>query len=480
MSGSHQRFPRASTAKPTFLTGSSIQPMKIIISGIGEVGSHLAGLLVEKGHELILIDPDPASVAAIEEHIDAKIILGSATSAALLAEAGVHGADLFLSLTSDDEVNLVACSVAKGLGAKKAVARYHAPARRDHQVFSYSRHFDIDYLVSPERLAAANLAKEVHSPISPVLDQFARGSIEVLQVTISPESSATGKPLNEIKLPARVRVGIIRRDGKVLIPGAREQLQPGDEAILIGAPQSITEATRLLEGKEREKKSRIVVYGGDDIGIALIENFNPGEVQIKLIEPHRAKCEFIAEHYPWVEVIQGEAIHSRLLVQENIVEADIFVAATRDDENNVMACLQAAKLGIHPTLLVIHRPDYAGVLSDLGDLIGVSATISPRLVTGRELLRYVTTEPYLVLWELPGEEPQIIRLRLDAPESKLFGTAIRDLKWPPHTLLLGIERSDGTIVPTAADTIQSRDSLLLLTFKSNRAEVLELFRPAIG
>ncbi len=452
--------------------------MKIIISGIGEVGSHLAALLVEKGHELFLIDPQPESVSSLEEHLEARILIGSATSATLLKEAGVENADLFLSLTSNDEVNLVACSLAKALGAKEVVARYHAPARKDHQVISYSRHFGIDYLVSPERLAASTLAREIRSPLTPVLDQFARGSIEVAQLVLDDQSALLGIPLQDLKLPSRVRIGIIQRGDQIHIPSAREVLQSGDQIIIIGSPQGLTDTAHLFEGSSHRKKQRIVLYGAGDIGTALIENFTPHDVQIKLIEPDRQCCEQISERYPWVDVVQGEAIQSQFMIRENVMEADVFIAATRDDENNVMSCLQAAKLGIRPCLLVIHRPDYAGVMADIGDILGIQQTVSPRLVTGRELLRYVTEEPFMVLWEMPGKKAQIIRVRLQAEDSPIYRQHVRELSWPPGTMLLGIERSDGTTVPTAEDRFHPHDALLLLTRLDQRDALIDLFRSA--
>ncbi len=453
--------------------------MKIVISGIGEVGSHLARLLVEGGHELILIDPSADSLASIEEHLDARVVLGSATSATILSEVGMEDTDVFLSLTSQDEINLVACSLAKGLGAREVIARYHAPAKQDHKIFSYSNHFNIDYLVSPERLTAAHLAREIRSPISPVLDQFARGSIEVTQVELSGKSSAVGKSLMELNLPLRTRIGLIQRGDNVLIPSASEELQAGDQVILIGAPQPLADATLLLEGQKKRKRFRLVIYGANDVTIALIENFSAFDVQIKVIESDRSRCEWLSEHYPWVKVVEGHAIHSRLLIEENVMDADVFVAATRDDENNVMSCLQAAKLGIQPSLLVIHRPDYAGILTDIGDILGINCTISPRIVTGIELLRYVTTKRYMVLWEMPNGQAQIIRIRLKAKTAAVYDTKIRDIAWPKHALLLGIERADTTLVPVADDTIQYNDSLMILTLPSTRDEVLELFAKAL-
>ncbi|MEM9445105.1 MAG: Trk system potassium transporter TrkA [Verrucomicrobiota bacterium] len=452
--------------------------MKIIISGLGEVGFHLGELLIARGHELVMIDSDEETASRLEDQLDGVVITGSASSVEVLRKAGVKNCDFFLALTSQDEINLVASSLAKKLGAKNVIARCHSNLQREHKSFSYGKHFGIDYFVSPERLVAARLAKEIRTPITPVLDQFARGAIEVLQVHVDEKSPAAGKALMDISFPPRMRVGLLRRDPEIVIPRASTILEVGDEIILIGAPQALKQAAEYVEHNNKKKRIRIAIYGADDVGIGLLEYFNPVESDIKLIEPSEDKCKTVCELFPWVKVVQGHATRSRLMREENLVEADVFVAATRDDEDNVVSCLQAAKLGVKPILLTIHRPDYAGIFLDFGDFLGVTTTVSPRVVAGEELLPYVTTEPYVQLWSMKNKA-EIIQLKLDREESELFGKRISDLAWPAGALLLGIERADGTIVPTASDTIQRNDSLLVINMVSERIKVLNLFESAM-
>lgn len=454
--------------------------MRIVLAGLGEVGFHLADLLVREGHELTVIDSSHERVREVEDDLDATAIYGSSTRASILSQARVNEAHLFLALTSSDEVNLVSASVAKSLGARRVIARVHAISQRENRVFPYARHFHIDHFVSPERLAAARLAKEIRSPIAPVLDQFAQGSIEVVQITVEDKPEVIGKNLVELNLPQRMRIGLIERGEKVMIPNAITSLEEGDQLILVGAPAALQEGVQLLRGEKKPpRKRRIVLYGADDVGLSVLDYFSAVDADIKLIEPDLHKCEHTSELYPWVKVVHGHAIDSRLLLEENVMMADVFVAATRDDENNVMSCLQAVKLGIRPCLLTIHRPDYAGVLSDIGDLLGINATVSPRVVTGTELLRYATDDPYIVLWEMPTGEALVIQIRLDAKESDLFGKMVKELSWPKGVLLLAIQRADRTIVPTADDRFEQDDSLILLTLSSTRQKALDLFESAL-
>lgn len=453
--------------------------MKIIVCGLGEVGMHLSDLLVREGHDLTVIEQDLARGATFEQNIDARVVRGSGTNVATLKNAGADSAEVLLALTSIDEVNLITASLAKALGTKRVIARNHSVLQHEQSLFDFAEHFGIDYFVSPERLAAAALAKEIRSPLAPIIDQFARGTIEVVGVKLEESSKAVGVPLMDLKLPSRMRVGILQRGDEISIPSADTKLQAGDELLLIGAPDAINPAVQQFQGEAKEKRRRVVLYGAGDVGYGLLDYFSPHEVNLKVIEPDLAQCEELSQLYPWVSVIRGEAIHTQLLLEENVMEADVFIAATRDDENNVMSCLQAAKLGIRPCMLVIHRPDYAGILSDIGDLLGIQSIVSPRLVAGNELLRYATDQPYLVLWEHRVNTAQMIQFRLQAADSPMYGKKVREIKWPAGVLLIGIERADGTLVPSAEDEIRQRDSLLILTLSTSRDAVLKLFRSSL-
>lgn len=449
--------------------------MKIVMSGVGEVGFHLSEKLIHQGHELTLIEVDEARAAMLDERLDAAIVRGSGCSIAVLEEAGVKSADLFLALTDQDEINLVACSLAKALGTKQVIARCHGRLQEENRHFAYAKHFGIDRFFSPERLAAARLAKEIRSPITPVLEQFARGAIEVMQVSPPDHSKAIGKSLKDLRLPSNVRVGLIERGSEVLVPDAEVKLEAGDQVILIGDPRALKAAVIAIGGERRKSKLKIVIYGAGEIGLGVLEYFSEFETDIKLIEPDSELCRRVSERFPWVRVVQGQATNAQTLREENLMEADIFAAATRDDEDNVMSCLQAAKFGVNPVLLTIHRPDYAGVLDDLGDVLGVHAVVSPRLVAEEELLRYVSQEPYLRLWHLNGQA-EIIRVEMSQERAKIYGHKLKEIGWPKDSLILGIERADETLVATGEDEIIRDDSLLIITLTAGRDKLLSFLK----
>ena len=101
--------------------------MKVVIVGTGEVGSHLSQVLSDAGHDVTVVEVDPDRAAHIDEEHNVRVIQGSGSSAAILKEAIAAGCDQFIAMTSQDEINLIACSLARVLGAKTVISRIHDP-----------------------------------------------------------------------------------------------------------------------------------------------------------------------------------------------------------------------------------------------------------------------------------------------------------------------------------------------------------------
>ena len=176
----------------------------------------------------------PSDIRHINENFDVRGITGSASQSSVLFQAGVGSADLCLAVTGYDEVNIVAASMAKAMGAKRAVARVYAPVFRDLSTFDYRRHFGIDRLLSLEHLTAMELARGIRHPGSVVVESLARGELEVHEVVVSRDKKGVGQALKDLSLPKNVRIGSISRDGKTWIAGAEIGSQIGDRITVLG------------------------------------------------------------------------------------------------------------------------------------------------------------------------------------------------------------------------------------------------------
>lgn len=445
--------------------------MNIIIVGAGEVGRHLAEDLSVKSHNICVIDSSSRLVQELNEKLDVRAIEGSGASVTTLEEAGIVECDLMMSLTSDDPTNLVSASLAKSLGAKMAIARVHAGVQREEWLFDYKKHFGIDHLFSSERLAAVELAKFIRNPESLIVEEIARGRIELQRVHVADVSKAVGRSLRDLKFPPRVRVGLIKRAGLNFIPTAEEKLQTGDVVTVFGEPRKLTEIVDLLQPSRKSDAERnVVIFGGTEAGFALAQMLEAGSFRVRIFDENAKRCQRLSGQLVSTVIIHADATSLQQLREERVGEADFFVAVTDDDEDNVMTCLQAGHLGTTYCLAMIHRADYADAVSRLGKQMGILGAVSPREAAKRDLLRFVTEARFHLVAQL-DEDAEVIQSAV-SERSRVAGSKVADVQWPGGSGLVALLQGQKAIVPSADDTINAGDTLYaLVSGKSKKAMV---------
>ncbi len=448
--------------------------MKIVIVGAGEVGSHLSETLSLDDHDVTVIERDPERAQTIHEQLDVRVINENGSSARTLRRAGVEKCDFFLAMTSRDETNLVSSSLAKALGARTTFARVHDATFRDNSVINHQRHFGIDHLVNPEALAAVELAKRIRNPGRVAVEDFGQGKIEVLSVEIQEGAKIAGIPLLEMKLPGDLRIGLIQRGDTSTVANAHSVLQEGDIVTLFGHPDSLFEAKPLFDpDSQLSKKISITLLSGSEISISLVRLLSNPRFKIRVIEKDLVLCRSLAESLPNVTFVHGEGTSLRVLKEEEIGSTDFFIACSKDDEDNIMTCLQALKLGAQHTMLAINRADYIEVLDKLSFSLGLELAVSPRIATANEVLRYIGKKSFIELEE--GDKCSTCIIELDiGPKSSVSGKRIRDVNWPSGCVIVGQESNFTPRMPTGDDVLQAGDSIIAIIGKKNLKELLKL------
>ena len=180
--------------------------MNVVIAGAGEVGRHAAEILGAAGHNITVIDLSADKLRKLEDTLDIRSLRGNCAHAEIISEAGGATCDLFLAATNSDEINLLTASVAKGLGARKCLARVHHSAYFGARGIDYQAHLGIDRLICPDYLTGRAIARTLRNPGAMALENFARGAIEMQQLRIDKTDPALDVPLSELALPDGVRV----------------------------------------------------------------------------------------------------------------------------------------------------------------------------------------------------------------------------------------------------------------------------------
>jgi len=444
--------------------------MRIVVLGGGTVGTSISKLLCENRHSVNVVDTDPGIVRRLNETLDVRAMPGSASQSSVLFQAGVAGCDLCLAVTGEDEVNIVAASMAKAMGARRAVARVYAPVFRDLSTFDYQQHFHIDRLLSLEHLSAMDLVHKIRHPGSVAVEHLARGQLEVQELIMTANMQKAGTKLRDLDLPRNVRIGSIARGGKTWIAGAEDTLEPGDRITLIGA-RSTVDAVRDSFRPERERKQGVVIVGGGETGYHLARLLEDGPYGVLLMENDMARCEFLAKHLSHVTVVNVDGTSQAVLEEERVDSADIFVSCTGDDENNIIAGVEAAEIGAKRIMAVVSRPDYASIVERLG----IDHTVSPREVMAKQVLGFLNEPPVISRSQL--DEGAICVLEIEVlADAPVTDHVLANLNLPPQCLIVAVVKKDYVHVPTADDRLQTGDTVIVLAEESAAADTVRLFR----
>ncbi len=442
--------------------------MNIVILGAGTVGTSIADEMCAKRQNVVVVDHSRRALDDVEERLDVQVIRGSACDAVTLFQAGAPSADLCLAVTDRDEVNLVGASLAKAMGTRRSVARVFQPAILDTSTVDYRRHFGIDRLLSLERLTAVELAKAVRAPGLFVVESFARGGIEVQEVAVQAESKAAGVPLRDLKLPKGVRIGLIYNGRRARIAGANECAQAGDHVTLIGAPEELQLVKRLFARRPPPRLS-VMIAGGGETGLHLARILEHDRFHVTIMEADAARCDQISGRLEHATVLHADATRQVELVEARVSKADVFVAATGHDEDNIVCGVEARELGAKRILSVVRRPDYANVLAKLG----IDVAVSPREVMAREIAGMLEPGPILSRSQIAGGDAEILELEV-VSEAPLAGKPLRELALP-NALVVAVVREELVFVPGADDELRPGDIAVVLAQRDSLADVLALF-----
>ncbi len=444
--------------------------MRILILGGGTVGTWIADLLCRNRHSVTVVDIDPIHTRRINDELDVRAITGSASQSSVLFQAGVMSADLCLAVTGDDEVNLVGASMAKAMGSRRSIARVYAPVFRDLSTFDYQRHFGIDRLLSLEHLSATELARNIRNPGSVVVENFARGQLEVQELVVQHETSVTGVPLKKLGLPGAVRIGSIYRDGNTWIAGAEDIIQLDDRLTLIGRREDIDQVKDRFQQGEVVKRS-VVIAGGGETGYHLARTLEGERFHIMLMDESLERCEFLASNLQRTTVVQADATRRSVLEEERVGSVDVFVACTGDDENNIMAGVEAREIGAAQIMAIVGRPDYASVVGRLG----IDVAVSERDVMAKQVLGFLNVGAVVSRTMLPGG--QIGAYEIEVTEGcTATEHVLANLRLPPQCLIAAVLREDYVRVPEADDRLLPGDTVVALIENSAEESALQFFR----
>ena len=444
--------------------------MKITVIGSGKVGLEITRRLSEEGHDLVVIDKEESKLAKIlENNLDVMAMKGSGSSAKVLKSPEVMGSDLLVAVTNSDEINMIACMMAKKLGIPKTVARIRDPDYARDLVVS-KEDLGLDLVVNPEYAAAMEINRLLTMALPVHTEVFARGKIQMADITVGESMPVfANRKLKDVELPRSCLIVAISRRGEMVIPGGKDTILPGDTLYILGHSDAIDRVCARIK-KKKQKMQRVLILGGGRIAYYLAEKLCSLGLRVKIIEQNQERCRDLAERLPGVLVLRGDGSDIEILKREGIKETDGFVAVTGIDEENLLISLLAKQMGAKRVVAKVSRPSY----TQLVERLGVDAAISPRLIMVSEILRFIRGGRLLSLFLLLNGQAEVFELIVQ-PGTKIAGRTLKTSGLPKGAIVGAILRGDEAIIPEGNDVIMENDRLVVFALGHIMHNVESLF-----
>jgi trk system potassium uptake protein TrkA len=439
--------------------------MRVVIIGAGQVGSAITGALAGEKADVVAIDLAEEKLKELRDLYDIQTVCGSGSNPEVLNEAGVESADLIVAVTDSDEVNIVASAITR-LRAPHAirVARIRERAFIDDASILSKGWLSVDHVINPEFVAAERIHEILKIPFATDVADCGH-EIKLLGVRIPEGSPLEGRTFAEVRSlypDLKMIVATRIRKGESLVPKGQDDLKSGDTLFTVSRSEDMARLAELLHFTWRPVK-RVTIAGGTSIGAILAERIqDSGRYSVKLIEPNVARANLLAESLDKVLVLKGDPTDENLLLEENIRDCDVFVAVMSEAETNVMAALNAKRLGAHRVVALTDRLAYVPIIENAG----VDAVVSPRALAIGTILHHIRKGKVKAV--IPyGHAAQAEMIEFEALQtSQAVGRPLKEVVFPAGAIVGALIRDGEAVIPGGNDMILPGDDVFVFADKS--------------
>lgn len=423
--------------------------MKVVIVGAGNVGYTIARSLSLEGQDIVVVEKNQEVAAKLEDELDVAVVVGNGARPPVLERAGISqgcDVDFLIACTDHDEVNIMACWVAKRCGVKRAISRARGMEYTDTP--QWASFLGIDVMNSPERSVARDIEDLLEVNAAVHATELFDGKAGSYAFRVNSSSPILGKSLIQVgkENPDLSSVMVyVERDGKGIVPSGEWVAQEGDLCFLVSFRDMVFKIQELFHpGKGRDLR-RVMIVGGGKLGVHLAQRLLKSyrSIEVKIVDRNREKCIRLAEELPKVKVLWGDGTDEKLLKHEGVQDVDGFVATTDNDELNMILAILGNKMKARKTVAVVRKELYSKLAEDLP----IDSVVNPNDSLASVILRHVRypeSAGTLSLIDRIGAE----MLEVTVPEGgPVTGKKLKDIDLPKGIIFAMVKRGDAIIVP---------------------------------
>ncbi len=421
--------------------------MNIIILGAGRVGESVAESLVSEKNDITVIDTNPQRLRDLQDRLDLRGVTGNGLQPSVLESAGARDADMLIACAPLDETNLVVCKVAHEVfNIPTRIARVRSPEFQQGSELLSKTGFAVDQVICPEESLTRYIRKLIQYPEALQVLEFAGGAASLIAVRAVSGGPMVQHIISELpqlvpdlqmRFVAIYRTDELGVDQQVTCDGTT-RIEAGDEVFVLAATRDIRQVLDALRRRD-EPVRKVMIAGGGRVGLRLAREVQD-ECHLKIIEANPTRCEYLTTQLDSdALVLLGDSTDEDLLDDENVQDTDLFLALTSDDEDNIMACLLAKRMGARRVLALINRRAYA----DLVQGTQIDIALSPAQTVIGELLAHVRRGDVEAVYSLRRGAAEALEAVAhgDRKSSKVVGRRIEELSLPAGAQIGAIVRT---------------------------------------
>lgn len=454
--------------------------MKIVVGGAGGVGKSIVGYLSLGNNDIIVVDENSENLNEVAKEYDVQPVLGSISRPDIQENIGMKDIDMLIAVTESDEVNMVACQVAYSL--------FNVPrkiARVDSEYFLNplwntlynEKSLPIDLIITPDIEIAKFIDDLLNFPGSTGVFPFLNETINIfsfrLQTTEFPFIKFSLNHINQKLHELSAHIVLIVRGNRRILPNSGEdiRLQRNDIIYISCFSEQNTEIMRLF-GVDHNPYEKIVIFGGNSISYYLATQIekNDNITNCRIIEDDAQVAAKLAEKLNSTAVITGEMMSDVILQDSGFATADVSIAVTEHDKDNMLLALLASRNKDTQAISLINSKDYSLLSANLRDNVIIDRSV----ITISAILKYLRKARIREAYSLGKGMGEIWEIRL-GEDSVNLGKSVAELKIPGNSEVMLIARDDELIYDFANIRLQPDDKLLVYVTPDNIRRIEQIF-----
>ncbi len=452
--------------------------LNIIIAGLGKVGSYLATTLASENHNITIVDINPTKVDDLAQEIDVLSAQGSIIDSKTLNDLNMPKCDLFIAVTTSDEVNLLACLLAKKAGCSRTIGRVRAPEYADSLDY-FKEQLGLDMIINPEQLAAEEIERVLVLPGAINVNEFSKDSSTIYKLRIKPGSLLDGMAVKNVpsKVHEQVLVCVDERDKKAYIPDGNFVLKGNDLVSIAGSREG---ADQFIEkaGILSTPAQRVMIIGASKIAHYLTNLLEKRKVEITVLDRDPKAAALFELQHPKATVVTCDASDRHAMVENDLFDMDALVTLTGMDEENVLLSMFGTRKTGLKTVTKVNRDFYNDIIQDLN----LDTLINSKRLMAEYIIRHVRAlansfgSNVETIHKLANDQVEALEFTV-APDSPVIGISLSELPLKPHVLITLINRGGEMIIPRGNDAILAHDSVIVITTHIGFKDLSEILDP---